>query len=88
MVFRVCTNSLQIFSKLAFLFGFRFQLFTFFTSSSLTRCKVKEEEEARNVNNWNEQFNKLEETHFKEQYSNEIGDLLKYVENTTTNGNC
>ena len=59
MVFRVCTNSLQLFSKLAFLFGFRFQLFIFFASSSLTRCKVKEEEEARNVNNWNEQFNKL-----------------------------
>ena len=35
------------------------------------RCKVKEGK-TRNVNNWNEHFDKLKETHSEEQDSNEI----------------
>ena len=48
------------------------------------RNKVKEDE-TRNVNNWNKHFDKLKETHSKEQDSNEIDNLLKYVEPPTPN---
>ena len=50
------------------------------------RCKVKEGK-TRNVNNWNEHFDKLKETHSEEQDSNEIDNLLKYAEKNTTNEN-
>ena len=54
------------------------------------RCKVKEDG-ARYVNNWNDNFDifdKLKETHSKEQDSNEIDNLFKYAEKTATNENC
>ena len=50
------------------------------------RCKVKEDE-TRNVNKWNEHFDKLKEIHSEEQDSNEIDNLLKYAEKTATNEN-
>ena len=47
------------------------------------KCKNKEDR-VKNVNLWNEHFDKLKETHPGEQDSIEIDNLLKYVENTTT----
>lgn len=50
------------------------------------RCKFTEDE-ASNVGNWNEYFDKLKETHSKEMNSNEIDNLSKYAEKKATNGN-
>ena len=53
------------------------------------KCKVKEDK-TKNVNNWNEHFDKLKKKKNSEkQDSNEIDTLLKYAKKkTTTNENC
>ena len=65
-----------------------FNLPKFHEESKIERykCKVKENE-TRNVNNWNEDFDKLKETHSEKQDSNEIDNLLKYAEKITINEN-
>ena len=53
-----------------------------------------EEDKKRNTDNWNDHFDKLKATYKKEQESNNIDNLLKYVdkqsqnENAAANNNC
>ena len=44
-----------------------------------------EEDESRNVNNWNKHFDKLKETYSEQQDSNKVDSLLKYAEKPLTN---